>query len=397
MESHEEKLHKMIIQSKINDTKDIMKKKALDIDKNKMEQKKVGLSSALSGFGSKASAALMPDMEPTPAPYRADPVPVARPSTGMAAGSKGPSKGMQLGKAKKANDFLESLAKEGEVVEIDVPKPSGGTAAVTANFSGDPVTLAIDEKLTVTLNKQGGVENVEVQGTMSLVVNQDEDAFIRVIVQSGANKGFQFKTHPNIDKNLYSSSNILGLKDPSRPFPTGSELGILKWRMQAKDEALVPISINCWPSVSGGESYVNIEYESTSELDLQNVKIVIPVPGGHSPSVNQVGCTPCPAARGGGGQHACVISARMPYITQHAHTNFGRIGGAPARPDREPAAAVVVAFSIAWNQMQWGLPITHTAACKSPPLVSFRCSCLHVARAKRPPGGTHKRCRHAAR
>ena len=33
MESHEEKLHKMIIQSKINDTKDVMKRKAMEIDK----------------------------------------------------------------------------------------------------------------------------------------------------------------------------------------------------------------------------------------------------------------------------------------------------------------------------------------------------------------------------
>lgn len=73
------------------------------------------------------------------------------------------------------------------------------------------------------------------QGTMSLVVNTDEEAFIRIAVTSGANKGFQFKTHPNIDKTLYSSSNVLGLKDPARPFPTGSELGVLKWRFQTKE------------------------------------------------------------------------------------------------------------------------------------------------------------------
>ena len=36
MDSHEEKLHKMIIQSKINDTKDVMKKKASEIDKSKV-------------------------------------------------------------------------------------------------------------------------------------------------------------------------------------------------------------------------------------------------------------------------------------------------------------------------------------------------------------------------
>ena len=38
MESHEEKLHKMIIQSKINDTKDVMKRKAMEIDKVKVDR-----------------------------------------------------------------------------------------------------------------------------------------------------------------------------------------------------------------------------------------------------------------------------------------------------------------------------------------------------------------------
>ena len=36
MESHEERLHKMIVQSKISDTKDIMKRKANEIDKSKV-------------------------------------------------------------------------------------------------------------------------------------------------------------------------------------------------------------------------------------------------------------------------------------------------------------------------------------------------------------------------
>jgi len=36
MESHEERLHKRIIESKINDTKDIMKRKANEIEKNRV-------------------------------------------------------------------------------------------------------------------------------------------------------------------------------------------------------------------------------------------------------------------------------------------------------------------------------------------------------------------------
>lgn len=39
-------------------------------------------------------------------------------------------------------------------------------------------------------------------------------------IRQGQNSGFQFKTHPNIDKAGYGNG-VLGLKDPSRPFPTG--------------------------------------------------------------------------------------------------------------------------------------------------------------------------------
>jgi hypothetical protein len=39
-------------------------------------------------------------------------------------------------------------------------------------------------------------------------------------IRQGPNAGFQFKTHPNIDKAGYGNG-VLGLKDPSRPFPTG--------------------------------------------------------------------------------------------------------------------------------------------------------------------------------
>lgn len=36
MESHEEKLHKLIMQSKINDTNDLMRRKVTEIEKNKV-------------------------------------------------------------------------------------------------------------------------------------------------------------------------------------------------------------------------------------------------------------------------------------------------------------------------------------------------------------------------
>ena len=48
----------------------------------------------------------------------------------------------------------------------------------------------------------------------------------------------------------------------------------------------MPLTINCWPSVSGGDSYVNIEYEAHVPFDLQNV--VIAIPCHTAPRVNEV-------------------------------------------------------------------------------------------------------------
>merc|ERR1719197_553474 len=121
---------------------------------------------------------------------------------------------------------------------------------------------------------------------MSLEVFNPDDALVRVITRQGRNDGFQFKTHPNMDKTLYNSQGVLGLKDPNRPFPTNSSLGVLKWRFKTTDEDMVPLVINCWPSPSGSESYVNIEYEATDKFDLHNVQILIPIPSAEAPQVN---------------------------------------------------------------------------------------------------------------
>ena len=66
-------------------------------------------------------------------------------------------------------------------------------------------------------------------------------------VQTGENQAIIFKTHPNMNKDLFANENILGLKDPNRPFPTGQAggsegVGLLKWRMQSTDESMVPLT-----------------------------------------------------------------------------------------------------------------------------------------------------------
>ena len=297
MESHEEKLHKMIIQSKINETKDIMKKKAMEIDRSKIDAGKGGRSGmgypggiSAGGMGSGGMGMSQPSYnrpDTTPA-YGGMSAPSA-PSTASTVGKSGGRRGMKLGGKPGGASMLESLKAEGETVE-DVVSGAAAAAAAPVEMPKEPVFITIEEKLSVALNKDGGVEGMEVAGSMSLLVNGEGDnQCVKVILDGMPSSGYQFKTHPNIDKNLYSSDNVLGLKDPTRPFPSGAPLGVLKWRYQSMDEADIPLTINCWPSVSGGQSYINIEYECTAPFDLHDVRIVVPVPAlAAPPQVNQI-------------------------------------------------------------------------------------------------------------
>ena len=64
--------------------------------------------------------------------------------------------------------------------------------------------------------------------------------------------------------------------------------GVLPMQSSSEDVEL-PLTINCWPSTSGSETYVNIEYESNTSLELHDVNIAIPLPPLSSgPRINQV-------------------------------------------------------------------------------------------------------------
>jgi hypothetical protein len=50
------------------------------------------------------------------------------------------------------------------------------------------------------------------------------------------------QTHPNVDKKVYQASNVVQLKNADKPFPLNQDVGVLKWRLQTQDEALIPLS-----------------------------------------------------------------------------------------------------------------------------------------------------------
>lgn len=111
MESHEEKLYKMIIQSKRQEAIQNMRQKAQEIDRAKLESAKAGRGMPTSYTPSSGMGKSGMDLDNTPT-YMSQAVSSGFATTRPTADSKPAKKGMQLGKAKKANDFLDSLRAE---------------------------------------------------------------------------------------------------------------------------------------------------------------------------------------------------------------------------------------------------------------------------------------------
>jgi len=131
---------------------------------------------------------------------------------------------------------------------------------------------------------------------------------LKVHVSQGENKEFQFKAHPNMNKNLYNES-ILALKDPTKAYAVGVASSILKWRYTSKDEKNVPLTINVWPSTSGGETTVPVEYEKNCNFDLIDVVIAIPIPGSSPVIGDCVGSCDFDSRKG-------VLFWRIPFIDE---------------------------------------------------------------------------------
>jgi len=157
-------------------------------------------------------------------------------------------------------------------------------------FNDNRVHAIISEKISLAASHDGGLENLEIKGDMILRIMDPNSTHLRIQLNNSFNRNFQFKTHPQVDKRLFNSESVIALKDPSKPFPVGTPLGILKWRFATKDESFIPLSINCWPTPNvNGACDVNIEYElEVPNITLNNVSIIIPYPGMGSPVVSEV-------------------------------------------------------------------------------------------------------------
>ncbi|KAM9768023.1 coatomer subunit delta isoform 3-T3 [Dama dama] len=316
MDSHEEKVFRAVRETQEREAKAEMRRKAKELQQARRDAERQGKKApGFGGFGSSTvsggstTSMITETIIETDKPKVA-PAP-ARPS--------GPSKALKLGaKGKEVDNFVDKLKSEGEnIISSNMGKRTSEATKVHAppinmerilnssagipspplalfvvmlpkahltshsRMSGSSVHMKIEEKITLTCGRDGGLQNMELHGMIMLRISDDKFGRIRLHVENEDKKGVQLQTHPNVDKKLFTAESLIGLKNPEKSFPVNSDVGVLKWRLQTTEESFIPLTINCWPSESGNGCDVNIEYELQEDnLELNDVVITIPLPSG---------------------------------------------------------------------------------------------------------------------
>jgi hypothetical protein len=290
MDSHEEKIYLALQQSKQEAASAEMRRQAKNIKDRQMAQLRQNLVSGqpltaptggMQGFGGggppqgggmfdfndNAGQQYQYQQFQKPEPPKPEPPKVL-------------AKGMKLGggKAVKKDSLMAAMAAEDNLFPLSNTS-SMGTVSARASAPSTPLSLALEEKITVAMNREGGIDSSEVKGTLTLTAHTDAGTAAVVSVNKnvlGAMSNWNFQTHPKVDKKAYEQQGLLSLKG-DKGFPVNRGIGILRWSYGGDDAA--PITINCWPEDEGtGSINVNVEFELTrKDLVLRDVNILLPL------------------------------------------------------------------------------------------------------------------------
>mmetsp|Transcript_18656 Transcript_18656/g.30932 ORF Transcript_18656/g.30932 Transcript_18656/m.30932 type:complete len:514 (+) Transcript_18656:456-1997(+) len=312
MDSHEEKVHMALKQSKEDAAKVEMQRQAKNIKDRQMAQMRQnfvsgqglggggGAPGGMQGFGGGGGESgrgmfdgfsgdqgnnNQYEQEPEPAPAAPQPPKVV--AKGMKLGGMGLAGKKDSLMAKMAmEDNLMPAAKGGSAFGFDLA--AAPTPAPVAPST--PLTLALEEKINVAMNREGAIESCEVKGTLTLTANTEAGTAAVVAVNKGVISnlpGMTFATHPKVDKKAYEKDGVLSLKG-GKGFPTGRGVGILRWSYGSEDAA--PITVNCWPEDEGnGSMNVNVEFELVRPgVVLTDVNILLPLGTTDPPAIESI-------------------------------------------------------------------------------------------------------------
>ncbi|MCJ1475455.1 hypothetical protein MMC13_004117 [Lambiella insularis] len=284
MESHEESIQELISRRKELEATEERKRKAKQLELQRKELARSGRNAAprTPSYPTYTPPVrpLVPDTYDT---YEAEKNKSFKPSV-----SKG--KGMQLGKKSKTTDMFERVRSDlGTQAEESAPLMSNSqpitssqnvpSAPNSTSVDRDAIHITVDEKISAKLSREGTLKTFSVKGGLQLRISDPSFTKVKLDLRANATHGTQFRTHPNVDKPLFTNSKTIQLRDTSRGFPPNNSVGVLRWSAdQASDAAdILPITFTVWVNKGADESWtVTMEYELTGGDDLHDVAVTIP-------------------------------------------------------------------------------------------------------------------------
>ncbi|RYP54553.1 hypothetical protein DL769_010328 [Monosporascus sp. CRB-8-3] len=280
MESHEERIQEIIARNKELEATEERKRKAKQLELQRKE-------SARSGRGMPRTPVYptyTPPTRPTPADTY-DSYEAEKNRTTKAPTLKG--KGMQLGKKSKTTDMFERVRGDiGADVDDSPLVPTAPTTTVaepaprpSTTMDRDAIHVTINESISAKLSREGSVNSLTVSGDLSLRISDPSLTKIKLDLTANPSHGAQFRTHPNVDRGLFTSSKAIQMSNVARGFPVNNSVGVLRWRATPKtdDTSALPISFTVWVNKgSEGHYTMTVEYELTGGDELRDVTVLIP-------------------------------------------------------------------------------------------------------------------------
>ena len=287
MESHEERIQEIIARNKYLEASEEWKRKAKQLEM----QRKEAARSAAYGRGMPPKMPQYPTYTPPARPAMNDTYDAYEAEKNKTfnkpLASRG--KGMQLGKKSKTTDIYDKVKADLGTTDAEesapLVQPSAPSAPVAAPSrpsleAASAINVLVAEQISANLSREGALKSFEVKGYLQLKIT--DPALTKLSLSLNANEGplkAQFRTHPNVDKALFTSSKVIQLKDTSKRFPSNNSIGVLRWRATAPADTpdILPITFTVWVNKASDSYTITIEYELTSTSSpLRDVVVTIP-------------------------------------------------------------------------------------------------------------------------
>ena len=288
MESHEERIQEIIARNKELEASEERKRKAKQLELQRKEAQRSAQYGRGVGPRMPSQPTYTPPVQPQTSSYDSYEAEKNKHSSKFTARS---TKGMQLGKkTKTANAFAQVQQEIGTeeqppAVETELPTRSAPTASthdpLLSSSAATPILISITETLSAKLSREGALKSLEVKGDLQLRITDPSLTKLALSVQAveGPLRA-QFRTHPNVDKQLFTSQKLIQLKDTTKRFPVNNSIGVLRWRVTAPADHptdILPLTFTAWVNKSTDGTYtITIEYELTGTTSLRDVSVTIP-------------------------------------------------------------------------------------------------------------------------